>query len=66
MAIRPVLRMGDKRLLQPSAEVSRFDTPKLHALITDLRETMVALRGAGLAAPQIGVHQRCALIPGSV
>jgi len=58
MAIRPVLRMGDKRLLQPSAEVSRFDTPKLHALITDLRETMVALRGAGLAAPQIGVHQR--------
>ena len=58
MAIRPVLRMGDKRLLQPSAEVFRFDTPELHALITDLRETMAALRGAGLAAPQIDVHLR--------
>jgi peptide deformylase len=55
MAIRPVLRMGDPRLLEPSRTVERFDTPELHALIADLDDTMKALNGAGLAAPQIGV-----------
>ena len=55
MAIRPVLRMGDPRLLEPSRPVERFDTPELHALIADMEETMAALDGAGLAAPQIGV-----------
>ena len=55
MAIRPVLRMGDPRLLEPSRPVERFDTPELHALIADLDDTMKAMNGAGLAAPQIGV-----------
>ena len=55
MAIRPVLRMGDSRLLEPSQPVDRFDTPELHALIADMQDTMKALNGAGLAAPQIGV-----------
>ena len=55
MAIRTVLRMGDPRLLEPARPVERFDTPELHALIQDLEETMRALDGAGLAAPQIGV-----------
>src|SRR6185503_2761629 len=55
MAIKPVLRMGDPRLLEPSRPVERFDTPELHALIADLQDTMKALNGAGLAAPQIGV-----------
>jgi peptide deformylase len=55
MAIRPVLRMGDPRLLEPSRPVERFDMPELHALIADMEETMKALNGAGLAAPQIGV-----------
>ena len=55
MAIRPVLRMGDPRLLEPSRPVERFDTPELHALIADMDDTMKALNGAGLAAPQIGV-----------
>jgi peptide deformylase len=58
MAIRPVLRMGDPRLLEPSRPVERFDTPELHALIADMEETMRALNGAGLAAPQIGVGVR--------
>ena len=53
--IRTVLKMGDPRLLQVAAPVSAFDTPELHALIADLRDTMAALNGAGLAAPQIGV-----------
>ena len=47
--------MGDSRLLEPSRPVERFDTPELHALIADMHETMAALDGAGLAAPQVGV-----------
>lgn len=58
MAVRPVLRMGDERLLRVSQPVQRFDTPELHALIADMQDTMQALSGAGLAAPQIGVPLR--------
>lgn len=55
MAVREVLRMGDPRLLGQARPVEQFDTPELHALIADMRDTMAALDGAGLAAPQIGV-----------
>ena len=53
--IREVLRMGDPRLFEPSRPVATFDTPELAALLQDLRDTMAAYNGAGLAAPQIGV-----------
>ena len=53
--IREVLKMGDPRLLQQAQPVEQFDTPELHALIQDMRDTMAHLNGAGLAAPQIGV-----------
>jgi peptide deformylase len=55
MPARPVLRMGDPRLLQVSRRVETFDTPELHELIADMHDTMEALNGAGLAAPQIGI-----------
>ena len=55
MAVREILRMGDERLLRVAQPVSAFDTPQLHALVADLFDTMTAARGAGLAAPQIGV-----------
>jgi peptide deformylase len=58
MAVRPVLRMGDPRLFRVSQPVERFDTPELHALLGDMEDTMQALNGAGLAAPQIGVALR--------
>jgi len=58
MAIRTVLRMGDARLLQRAEPVSHFDTQQLHALLADMHDTMQALDGAGLAAPQIGVGLR--------
>ena len=61
MAIRTVLRMGDPRLLEPSRRVERLDTPELHALIADMDDTMRALNGAGLAAPQIGVGLQVAI-----
>jgi peptide deformylase len=53
--IRPVLRMGDPALLRVSERVQAFDTAELHALLADMRDTMVAQQGAGIAAPQIGV-----------
>lgn len=61
MPIRPVLRMGDPLLLQKAAPVERFDTPELHALIQDMWDTMEAMDGAGIAAPQIGVSLRVAI-----
>lgn len=58
MAVRKVLRMGDARLLQRAEPISNFDTRDLHALVADMRDTMSAYNGAGLAAPQIGVGLR--------
>ena len=58
MAVREVLRMGDPRLFQRSRPVERFDTPELHTLLQDMHDTMDALNGAGLAAPQIGEQLR--------
>ncbi|HEY8538469.1 MAG TPA: peptide deformylase [Steroidobacteraceae bacterium] len=55
MAIRPVLKMGDPLLLQVAKPVEKFDTPELRELLADMHDTMHALNGAGLAAPQIGV-----------
>jgi peptide deformylase len=56
--IRPILRMGDPRLLQRSQEVAAFGTAELRQLIDDMFDTMRAADGAGLAAPQIGVPLR--------
>ena len=56
--IREVLRMGDPRLLERAAQVDRVGTPALAALLDDMRDTMRAENGAGLAAPQIGVGLR--------
>ncbi|BBL35863.1 peptide deformylase [Nitrosomonas stercoris] len=53
--IKPVLKMGDPRLLQPAQPVEQFDTSELQELLQDMQDTMAALNGAGLAAPQIGV-----------
>jgi len=56
--IRPVLRMGDPRLLQVARPVTDFADPALAALLRDMQDTMAHLDGAGLAAPQIGVDLR--------
>ena len=57
MSVRPVLKMGEPLLLRVAAEVARFDA-ELQQLITDMDDTMRALSGAGIAAPQIGVSAR--------
>lgn len=56
--IREVLRMGDPRLLEKAAPIGDFGDPALAELLTDMRDTMAHLNGAGLAAPQIGVGLR--------
>lgn len=55
MPVREILKMGDARLLRVAQPVSAFGTPELQALIADMRDTMAAAGGVGLAAPQIGV-----------
>ena len=58
MAVRRVLKMGDPLLYRKAEPVKDFNTPELDALVADMFDTMAALNGAGLAAPQIGVSQR--------
>jgi len=58
MAVREVLRMGDPRLWEVSEPVKDFGTEALRALVRDMDDTMRALNGAGIAAPQIGVQLR--------
>ena len=57
MAIRDILKMGNPDLLKVSEPVD-FEKDDLTTLIKDMKETMKANDGAGLAAPQIGVFKR--------
>ena len=57
MPAREVLRMGHPALRE-KAKPAATGTPELRALVADMKETMAAMDGAGLAAPQIGVSQR--------
>jgi peptide deformylase len=56
--IRDVLRMGDPRLLQVSQPIDDFGSAALETLLEDMHDTMKAMNGAGIAAPQIGVLKR--------
>jgi peptide deformylase len=58
MAVRTVLRMGHPLLQRVAAPVARFGTAELRQLVSDMDDTMRALNGAGIAAPQIGVSLR--------
>ena len=58
MAIRQILRMGDPRLRETAKPVRSFGSLELEQLVADMKDTMAAENGAGLAAPQIGVSLR--------
>jgi peptide deformylase len=60
--IYPIVKYGHPVLEHQAATVTEFDTPELHQLIEDMFESMYAARGVGLAAPQIGIGQRIAVI----
>jgi peptide deformylase len=59
--IYPIVKFGDPVLEKPAAKVTSFDGD-LHKLVDDMFESMYAAHGVGLAAPQIGISQRIAVI----
>ncbi len=63
--LRPLVKYGAAGLHTPAAPVTTFDA-QLAALLDDMVETMYAAPGIGLAAPQIGVPLRIAVIDLSV
>jgi peptide deformylase len=60
--VYPIVKYGDPVLEKRGADVTDFDSPELHKLIEDMFESMYAARGVGLAAPQIGISRRIAVI----
>ncbi len=61
MAVLEILHYPDERLARKSAPVEEV-TPELVKLADDMVETMYDAPGVGLAAPQVGVHQRLVVI----
>ncbi len=61
MALRTIVKIGDDILRKKCRLVTKFDD-KLCTLIDDMRETLVAADGAGLAAPQVGMLRRVVVI----
>jgi peptide deformylase len=57
-----IVKYGDPVLETPAEPVREFDTPELQRLIEDMFESMYAARGVGLAAPQIGISRRIAVV----
>ena len=60
--IYPIVKYGQPVLEKRGEDITEFDTPELHQLIEDMFESMYAAKGVGLAAPQIGVGKRLAVI----
>jgi peptide deformylase len=58
----PIVKYGDPVLEKKAETVTEFDTPELHKLLDDMFESMYAAKGVGLAAPQIGISRRIAVI----
>ncbi|WP_308418578.1 peptide deformylase [Chitinimonas arctica] len=58
--------MGDPLLLRTAAPIraDEFGSAALAELIQDLKDTMVAQNGAGIAAPQIGVSKQLTIFGG--
>ena len=64
MTVRACLPWPDKRLRSVAAAVAEI-TDDIHAIWTDMIDTMEAMPGVGLAAPQIGVMLRLAVVDAS-
>ncbi len=57
-----IVKYGDPVLERRAEPITEFDTPELHQLVEDMFESMYAAKGVGLAAPQIGISKRIAVI----
>jgi len=64
MSVRKCIPWPDKRLRTPAREVSEI-TDEVRAVWDDLIDTMEAMPGVGMGAPQIGVMQRLAIVDAS-
>ena len=60
--IYPIVKYGNPVLEKRGENITEFGTPELHKLVEDMFESMYAAKGVGLAAPQIGVGKRLAVI----
>lgn len=60
--IYPIVKYGQPVLERPAAEIKEFDGADLNQLIEDMFESMYAAKGVGLAATQIGIGRRLAVI----
>src|SRR4051795_13311270 len=60
--VYPIVKFGDPVLDREADDVTEFDTPELHKFLEDMFESMYAAKGVGLAAPQIGVSRKIAVI----
>ena len=60
--VYPIVKFGDPVLEREADTVTEFDTPELHKFLADMFESMYAAKGVGLAAPQIGVARKIAVI----
>ena len=64
--VYPIVKLFDPVLEREAETVTEFDTPQLHKLLADMFESMYAAKGVGLAAPQIGIGRKIAVIDTSV
>ena len=60
--IYPIVKFGDPVLEREAETVTEFDTSELRQLLDDMFQSMYAAKGVGLAAPQIGVSKKIAVI----
>lgn len=60
--VYPIVKLGNPVLEREAADVIEFDTQELHKFIEDMFESMYAAKGVGLAATQIGVSKKIAVI----
>ena len=61
MALRNIVKQGDECLQKVCRPVTEFNS-RLHTLLDDMTETLVDSGGVGLAAPQVGVLRRVAVV----
>jgi peptide deformylase len=64
--VYPIVKLFDPVLEREAETVTEFDTPQLNKLLADMFESMYAAKGVGLAAPQIGIGRKIAVIDTSV
>lgn len=62
MAVKPIVKMGNPVLLKPAAPVTDIHAPEIRALIQDMFDSLEAVGGVGLAAPQIDVGLQVVIV----